>query len=111
MCIRDRGMAPAPPGYIVDIVAATRTHPDVYLVASPPGSPSLFRATQARAMLSGRDYVTPDDVKALAEQVLAHRLIISPSARIKNVDASLIIREVLDSQPDPGSRISVSINR
>ena len=109
--VREVGMAPALRGYIVDIVAATRTHPDVYLGASPRGSLSLFRASQARAMLSGRDYVTPDDVKALAEQVLAHRLIISPSARIKNVDASLIIREVLDSQPVPGSRISVSIKR
>jgi MoxR-like ATPase len=67
--------------YIVRVVGATRTHPDVYLGASPRGSIALYRAGQALAGLLGRDYVIPDDVKALAEAALAHRLIIKTARR------------------------------
>jgi MoxR-like ATPase len=91
--------------YIVSLVKATRKHPDVYLGASPRGSLALFKTGQARAAILGRDYVIPDDVKALALQTLAHRLIISPSARIKNVDPGAVIQEILDSIPVPGARV------
>ena len=94
--------------YIVELVNATRKHPDVYLGASPHGSLALFRTAQARAVLEGRDYATPDDVKALAEVTLAHRLIIGPAARIKNVDSRYIVSELLRSVPVPGSRVRAS---
>ena len=91
--------------YIVRLVNATRKHPDVYLGASPRGSIALYRTGQARAAILGRDYVIPDDIKALAQVTLAHRLIISPSARIKNVDPRAVIQEILDSTPVPGARV------
>ncbi len=91
--------------YIVAIVNATRKHPDTYLGASPRGSLALYKTAQARAALHGRDYVIPDDVKALAEVTLAHRLIVSPSARIKNVDPRMIIDDILHSVPVPGARV------
>jgi len=91
--------------YIVRLVTGTRKHPDVYLGASPRGSIALYKTSQARAAILGRDYVTPDDVKALAMVTLAHRLIISPSARIKNVDPRAVIQEILDSTPVPGARV------
>ncbi len=89
--------------YIISLVAATRRHDDIYLGASPRGSLSLQIASQARAAISGRDYVIPDDVKALAEATLAHRLIVSPSARIRNADTRSIIAEILRSTPVPGT--------
>ena len=79
------------------LVGATRTHPDVYLGASPRGSIALYRAGQALAGLLGRDYVIPDDVKALAEPALAHRLIIKTSSSIHDVQAAQVVREMLDS--------------
>jgi MoxR-like ATPase len=85
--------------YIVRLVNATRTHPDIYLGASPRGSIALYRAGQARAALLGRDYVIPDDVKILAGPALAHRLIIKTSSSIREVDAETVIRELLDSVP------------
>jgi MoxR-like ATPase len=91
--------------YIVDLSSATRRHSDVYLGASPRGSLALFRAAQARALLRGRDYALPDDVKALAESALAHRLIVNPSARVRGVGASEILAEILRAAPVPGNRI------
>jgi MoxR-like ATPase len=91
--------------YIVHLVGLTREHPDVYLGASPRGSLSLMRAAQARAMLQGRDYVIPDDVKVLAVAALAHRLIMSPEARMRNATASAVIASVLQEVPVPGSRV------
>jgi MoxR-like ATPase len=88
--------------YVVDIVSQTRKHADVYLGASPRGSLALYRTAQARAAVNGRDYVIPDDVKALAESALAHRLIIGPAARIKNVDSRSVIRDILAHLPVPG---------
>jgi MoxR-like ATPase len=90
--------------YIVDLVTATRNHPDVYLGASPRGSLALFKTIQARAALQGREFAIPDDVKALAEVTLSHRLIINPAARIKNVAARDVIRDVVNSVPVPGAR-------
>jgi MoxR-like ATPase len=91
--------------YIVDLVTVTRDHPDVYLGASPRGSLAVFRAARAWAAINGRDFVLPDDVKFLAEPTLAHRLIVSPSARIKNVDTRQIIEDALSHTPVPGSRV------
>jgi MoxR-like ATPase len=91
--------------YIVHIVGLTRDHPDVYLGASPRGSLALMRAAQARATLLGRDFVTPDDVKVLAPAALAHRLIMSPEARMRNATAQAVVRQVLQEVPVPGSRV------
>jgi MoxR-like ATPase len=85
--------------YIVRLVNATRTHPDVYLGASPRGSIALYRAGQALAALLGRDYVIPDDIKALAEPALAHRVIIKTSASVHDVHPAHVIRELLESVP------------
>jgi MoxR-like ATPase len=85
--------------YIVRLVNATRTHPDVYLGASPRGSIALYRSGQARAALLGRDYVIPDDVKALAGPALAHRLIIKTSSSIREVDSETVVRELLETVP------------
>ena len=94
--------------YIVALTNATRQHPDVYLGASPRGSLALYKTGQARAVVvGGRDYVIPDDIKALAPVTLAHRLIISPSARIKNVAPSTVLDEVLQSVPVPGARVRI----
>jgi len=91
--------------YIVALVTATRKHVDVYLGASPRGSLALFKTSRARAAMLGRDYVIPDDIKALALPALAHRLIISPSARIKSVDPESVVEEVINSVPVPGTRV------
>jgi len=90
--------------YIVELVNTSRKHPDIYLGASPRGSLALYKTAQAKAAVEGRDYVIPDDIKALAIPALAHRLIVSPAARIKNVDARTVVQEILDSVPVPGMR-------
>ncbi len=93
--------------YIVTLVNATRDHPDVYLGASPRGSLALYKTSRARAAILGRDYVIPDDIKALSMPTLAHRLIVSPSARIKEVDPRAVVEETLQSVPVPGARVRV----
>lgn len=90
--------------YIVSLVKASREQETVYLGASPRGSLALYRTCQARAAIQGRDYVTPDDVKALAKPTLAHRLIISPSARIRGVTGTMVVEELLRTVPVPGAR-------
>ena len=94
--------------YIVGLVEASRTHDDIYLGASPRGSLALYNTARAWAALHGRDYVIPDDVKDLAEPSLAHRLIISPAARMKNIDSRMVVRELLTSVPVPGARAAVA---
>lgn len=88
--------------YIVALVAATRSHQHIYLGASPRGSLGLFHASQAQAALRGRDFVQPDDVKALVKPVLAHRLIVAPAARVRGVTSNEILDEVLAVVPVPG---------
>jgi MoxR-like ATPase len=90
--------------YIVGLVDMTRQHESVYLGASPRGSLALYRTAQAQAMLDGRDYVIPDDVKELAYATLGHRVIVSPSARVKSVNAADIILSCLERVPVPGAR-------
>jgi MoxR-like ATPase len=105
LAVRSIHVDPQLQRYIVHIVSLTREHPDVYLGASPRGSLALMRAAQARSMLLGRDYVIPDDVKVLAISALAHRLIMSPEARMRNATAGAVIASVLQEVPVPGSRV------
>ncbi|MBN1966364.1 MAG: MoxR family ATPase [Anaerolineae bacterium] len=91
--------------YIVELVNATRRHPDVYLGASPRGALALYRTAQARAASVGRDYALPDDIKALAETTLAHRIIIGPGARIRDISAQTIVRDIMTRVPVPGATI------
>jgi len=90
--------------YVVRVVEATRSHGSVYLGASPRGSLALYRTAQARALLDGRDFVLPDDVKALAYATLGHRIIVSPAARVKNVTPREIVEQALERVPVPGAR-------
>jgi MoxR-like ATPase len=89
--------------YIVTLVEATRKHPSIYLGSSPRGSLALFRTAQARALLQGRDYVLPDDVKALAEPALAHRSLLSAADQSQGKDSRTYIAEILNTTPVPGS--------
>lgn len=93
---------PALKRYIVDISHQTREHPEVYLGASPRGSLALYRTAQAKAAMDGRDYILPDDIKALAIPTLAHRVILGPGARLRNLNAQQIVEEVLHNVPVPG---------
>ena len=87
--------------YIGRIVGATRAHPDLAVGASTRGSLALFKAAQALAALSGRAYVTPDDVKALAPVTLAHRLIVKAESELRGRTAEEIVRSVLEATPVP----------
>lgn len=89
--------------YIVNLVEATRHHDDMALGASPRGSISLFRGSQALALIRGRDYALPDDVKALAVPVISHRLIISSAARMRGVNASDVMASIVESVAVPGA--------
>jgi MoxR-like ATPase len=88
--------------YIVEIASRTRQHPEVYLGASPRGSLALYRASQALAALRGRDYVLPDDIKALAVPALSHRIILGPGARLKNLTADDVVSAVIGELLVPG---------
>lgn len=91
--------------YIVNIVNATRSHGELYLGASPRGSLGLYRTAQARAAIDGRDYVIPDDVKALAGSVLSHRMILGSAARIREVNTRAVVEEILNSVQVPGGEV------
>ncbi len=88
-------------GYIIDVVRETREHPDVYLGSSSRGGLALFRLCQAKAAILGRDYVIPDDVKALAIPALAHRIIVGPAARIKDISQDEIVESLLSKVAVP----------
>jgi MoxR-like ATPase len=100
--VRAVRVEPAIADYILDIVAATRSHPDLALGASTRAALALYRAAQAHALTDGRDYTVPDDVKALAEPVLAHRLIAKGWAGGGPPDAGPVVREVLGKVKVPG---------
>ncbi len=85
--------------YIVELLNATRRHPEIGLGASPRGSLALYRTGQARAALRGREFVLPDDIKAMAGAALAHRLILSPSARLRNVSPEDVLEQILREVP------------
>jgi MoxR-like ATPase len=89
--------------YIVSLVEATRHHPSIYLGSSPRGSLALFRTAQARALLNGRDFVLPDDVKALAEYALAHRALLTSAGQSQDKDGRSSIAEILEAVSVPGA--------
>ena len=89
--------------YIVTLIEATRDHEDVSLGASPRASLGMFRAVRGLAILRDRDYAIPDDVKELAYAVLAHRLILSPAARMRGLQARQVIDGLLESVAVPGA--------
>lgn len=82
-------------GYMEDLVALTREEPRFVLGASPRALLALLQSSQAKAFLQGRDYVKPDDVKAVARQVLLHRLVLSSEARIQKADAAAVLRNLV----------------
>jgi len=94
--------------YLVDLTKHTRQNADVYLGASPRGSLALFRTGQVAAALAGRDYVLPDDIKRLAVPVLAHRVIVGPAARLRELSAEKIVQEILETTPVPGGDYEAS---
>ncbi len=89
--------------YIVAIANATRNHQSIYLGASPRGSLALFRASQALAAMRGRGYVIPDDVKLLVKPTLAHRIIVTPAARVRSVTSSALLDEIMQTVPVPNA--------
>jgi MoxR-like ATPase len=99
--VRNIQITPAVRKYIVELVGRTRSHPDVHLGASPRGSLGLAHTAQALAMIAGRDYVLPDDIKTLAVPVLAHRLLLAPSARLRGGTVRGIIEDIVNATPVP----------
>ena len=97
IAVRDVEVKPAVGRYLLAVISATREHKDVVLGASPRGTLSLFRASQARAYLSGRAYVSPDDIQALAAPVLAHRITLTPEARYGGRGPEGVLIDVLSS--------------
>ncbi|MDP7534650.1 MAG: MoxR family ATPase, partial [SAR202 cluster bacterium] len=90
--------------YIVAIAQATRSHDGLSLGVSPRAALSLYKTSQARAAMDGRDFVTPDDVKAMAETVLAHRMILTSNSRLRGRSTEQIVSDVVDSVPVPIER-------
>jgi MoxR-like ATPase len=85
--------------YILALITATREHSDLALGASTRGTLALYKTAQARAALHGRDYVTPDDVKALVPLTLAHRLIVKPESQLRGRTAALVLAEIIERTP------------
>ncbi len=91
-------------GYIVDLVRATRDDPRVEVGASPRGALALQKVSRARALLSGRDFVLPDDVKVFVESALSHRVIVKPEPWIRGVRGEAVARSALERTPVPKAR-------
>jgi MoxR-like ATPase len=89
--------------YIVAIANATRTHQNIYLGVSPRGSLALVRASQALAAMRGRGYVIPDDIKLLVKPTLAHRIIVTPAARVRSITPTILLDEILQAIPVPNA--------
>ena len=87
--------------YIVDLVASTRSHPEVEVGASPRGALALMKLARGFAMLAGRDYVTPEDVKGVAEPGLAHRMTLRPELWVRRISPGDIVRSILEQVPAP----------
>jgi MoxR-like ATPase len=87
--------------YIVDVVRGTRTHPGVLLGAGPRGTQSLLLGSRARAALDGRDFVTPDDVRAMAGPILEHRLVLRPESEIEGVRPDEVLGQIFSEIPVP----------
>jgi len=97
-------VAPAIKAYLVELANASRRHPQLALGMSPRATLALQRVARARAAASGRSYVVPDDLKALAEPVLAHRLLVTPEAQLQGISAADALTEVLRSVPIPDGK-------
>jgi len=95
-------LSPLVKRYIVELTTRTRQSTDVYLGASPRGSLALARAGQAMAALNGREFVLPDDIQALAVAILAHRIIVGPAARLRDLTSDQIVLEIVHDTPVPG---------
>ncbi len=104
--VKDVYVAPPVKRYMVELSRQTRQHSEVYLGASPRGSLALMRTGQARAAMYGRDFVLPDDIKMLAESALSHRVILGPSARLRDINAEQILDEIMENLPVPGGDLS-----
>ena len=87
--------------YIVQVARATRTHNEIELGASPRATLSLYQSAQAWAAIQGREYVLPDDVKAMAPHVLTHRLMISPQAQLRGRQPEELVAAIVDTVPVP----------
>jgi MoxR-like ATPase len=94
-------VAPALRNYVVELLTATRQQREIYLGASPRAGIALTRAAKALALLRGRDFVVPKDIKDLAVRVLAHRLMLSPDAKVHGVTAENIVARLLETVPVP----------
>jgi MoxR-like ATPase len=94
-------VAPTLRGYIVDIAEATRRHPALLLGMSPRAVLALQRVARVQAAALMRTYVTPDDIKALARNVLAHRLLVTPEAQLQGISATQVLDQILDAIPVP----------
>jgi MoxR-like ATPase len=103
-------VAPSLQHYVVDLIENTRSHPDVSLGGSPRSSLVLYRASQARAAIRGRDFVVPEDIKSLVPPVLGHRLLLSPRAHLHKQRAEDILTEILEQTPIPARMESMQIN-
>jgi len=99
--VGDVGVAPEVLAYVVDLCRATRQSPSLSLGASPRGATALLATSKAWAWLSGRDYVTPDDIKALARPTLRHRVSLRPEAELEGVTANGVLESVLSAVPAP----------
>jgi MoxR-like ATPase len=99
-------VAPEVGRYAVDLVAATRSSASVAVGSSPRGSLALLKLSRCRAALQGRDFVVPDDVKAVAVPALAHRLVLKPELWIQRRSGEDVVREALDSVPTPPARVT-----
>tara|TARA_B110000495_G_C22499953_1_gene306881 strand:- start:40 stop:552 length:513 start_codon:yes stop_codon:yes gene_type:complete len=99
--IEDVYVDPAVRMYMVEIVTQTREHNQVLVGSSPRGSQALLKTSRAAAAMRGRDFITPDDVKSVANLAIAHRLILKPEHQIKGVNTEDIIKEILRTVPVP----------
>jgi MoxR-like ATPase len=88
-------------GYVVDLVTATRESQRLAVGASPRGSIALLKLSRAKAALSGRDFVTPEDVKAIAVPALAHRLMVKPELWVQRLRGEDVVEEALETVPTP----------
>jgi MoxR-like ATPase len=94
---------PSVKSYIIDVVAATREHSETLLGASPRSALFLQRASRARAAILGRDFVTPDDIKAVAPPILEHRMALRPEANMRGISVGEIVGSVIESLNVPSA--------
>jgi MoxR-like ATPase len=94
-------VSPSISAYIVDLVGATRTSPMVQVGASPRGSLALMKLARSRAVMAGRDFVIPEDVKAVAVPALAHRILLKPEVWVQRIRTDDLVRKILESVPAP----------